>query len=167
MCLIGIGGGMHPIPYISTYTLTESGIDDTAKDSEYIINKILNLKVFADPETGAHWKKSVKDIQGEILCVSQFTLMAKTIKGAKPDFHKAMTGDLSRPFYNSLLESMGRAYVPSRVKDGEFGAMMSVSLTNEGPVTITIDSRKFEYTPVPEAPKRKPAGTGNSTEPSP
>ncbi|ELU45819.1 d-Tyr-tRNA(Tyr) deacylase domain-containing protein [Rhizoctonia solani AG-1 IA] len=78
MCLIGIGDESiqpeHP--------------DDTAKDSEYIVNKILNLKVFDDPETGAMWKKSVKDIEGEILCVSQFTLMAKTIKGAKPDFHK-------------------------------------------------------------------------------
>ncbi|CAE6455392.1 unnamed protein product [Rhizoctonia solani] len=141
MCLIGIGD------------------DDTEKDSEYIVNKILSLKVFDDPTTGAMWKKSVKDIEGEILCVSQFTLMAKTIKGAKPDFHKAMTGDLSRPLYASLLESMGRAYVPSRIKDGQFGAMMSVSLTNQGPVTLTIDSRKFEYTPVAEtSAKKKSAG---------
>ncbi|CAE6439384.1 unnamed protein product [Rhizoctonia solani] len=71
MCLIGIGD------------------DDTEKDSDYIVNKILSLKVFDDPATGAMWKKSVKDVEGEILCVSQFTLMAKTIKGAKPDFHKA------------------------------------------------------------------------------
>ncbi|KAF8680984.1 deacylase [Rhizoctonia solani] len=154
MCLIGIGDESiqpeHP--------------DDTAKDSEYIVNKILNLKVFDDPETGAMWKKSVKDIEGEILCVSQFTLMAKTIKGAKPDFHKAMTGELSRPFYASLLESMGRAYVPSRIKDGQFGAMMSVSLTNEGPVTLTIDSRKFEYTPVAETSAKKKSIEANGTE---
>lgn len=110
------------------------------------------------------WKKSVKDIEGEILCVSQFTLMAKTIKGAKPDFHKAMNGELSRPLYAALLESMGRAYFPSRIKDGQFGAMMSVSLTNEGPVTITIDSRKFEYTPIPETGKtKKPAEASSSS----
>ncbi|CAE7081240.1 unnamed protein product [Rhizoctonia solani] len=161
MCLVGIGD------------------DDTEKDSDYIVNKILNLKVFDDPASGAMWKKSVKDIQGEILCVSQFTLMAKTIKGAKPDFHKAshgnlepsrrrlahqtQTGELSRPFYASLLESMGRAYDPSRIKDGEFGAMMSVSLMNEGPVTLTIDSRKFEYTE-PSVKKKPDASTpGTST----
>ncbi|CAE6408814.1 unnamed protein product [Rhizoctonia solani] len=163
MCLIGIGD------------------DDTAKDSEYIVNKILSLKVFDDPATGTMWKKSVKDIEGEILCVSQFTLMAKTIKGAKPDFHKAMGGELSRPLYASLLESMRRVYVPSRIKgrytlrpilppltqlniDGQFGAMMSVSLTNEGPVTLTIDSRKFEYTPVAEASNKKKPTEINGTE---
>ncbi|CEL59565.1 D-tyrosyl-tRNA(Tyr) deacylase OS=Candida glabrata (strain ATCC 2001 / CBS 138 / JCM 3761 / NBRC 0622 / NRRL Y-65) GN=DTD1 PE=3 SV=1 [Rhizoctonia solani AG-1 IB] len=146
MCLIGIGD------------------DDTAKDSEYIVNKILSLKVFDDPATGTMWKKSVKDIEGEILCVSQFTLMAKTTKGAKPDFHKAMGGELSRPLYASLLESMRRVYVPSRIKDGQFGAMMSVSLTNEGPVTLTIDSRKFEYTPVAEASTKKKPTEINGTE---
>ncbi|CAE6530816.1 unnamed protein product [Rhizoctonia solani] len=108
------------------------------------------------------WKKSVKDVQGEILCVSQFTLMAKTIKGAKPDFHKAMTGELSRPLYASLLESMGRAYIPLRIKDGQFGAMMSVSLTNQGPVTLTIDSRKFEYTPVAETSGKKKPTEGST-----
>ncbi|CAE6449739.1 unnamed protein product [Rhizoctonia solani] len=145
MCLIGIGD------------------DDTAKDSDDSLPS-LNLKVFDDPATGAMWRKSVKDIEGEILCISQFTLMAKTIKGAKPDFHKAMTGELSRPLYASLLESMGSAYVPCRIKDGQFGAMMSVSLANEGPVTLTIDSRKFEYTPVAESSaKKKPTG-GRGTE---
>lgn len=151
MCLIGIGD------------------DDTSKDSEYIANKILSLKVFDDPSTGAMWKRSVKDIEGEILCVSQFTLMAKTIKGAKPDFHKAMAGEASRPMYAEFLDMLGRAYTPTRVKDGQFGAMMSVSLTNEGPVTLTIDSRKFEYTPVVEAaPKKKtPAPqASNSTNPT-
>ncbi|KAF8607836.1 D-tyrosyl-tRNA deacylase [Ceratobasidium sp. AG-I] len=147
MCLIGIGD------------------DDTSKDSEYIANKILSLKVFDDPSTGAMWKRSVKDIEGEILCVSQFTLMAKTIKGAKPDFHKAMAGEVSRPMYAEFLDILGRAYSHTRVRDGQFGAMMSVSLTNEGPVTLTIDSRKFEYTPVVEAaPKnRAPQAKNNSS----
>ncbi|QRV72782.1 D-tyrosyl-tRNA(Tyr) deacylase [Ceratobasidium sp. AG-Ba] len=157
MCLIGIGD------------------DDTAKDSEYIANKILSLKIFDDASTGAMWKQSVKDIQGEMLCVSQFTLMAKTVKGAKPDFHKAclsnvwlfqyssrirqcrskQNGELSRPMYANFLELLAKGYDPARIKDGQFGAMMSVSLTNEGPVTITIDSRKFEYTPVAETNSKK------------
>ncbi|KAG9083558.1 D-tyrosyl-tRNA(Tyr) deacylase [Ceratobasidium sp. UAMH 11750] len=144
MCLIGIGD------------------DDTSKDSEYIANKILSLKIFDDPKAGSMWRQSVKDIEGEILCVSQFTLMAKTIKGAKPDFHKAMNGELSRPMYADFLDMLGKGYDPARIKDGQFGAMMSISLTNEGPVTLTIDSRKFEYTPVVETnSKKKPANADN------
>ncbi|KAG8701626.1 D-tyrosyl-tRNA(Tyr) deacylase [Ceratobasidium sp. 395] len=105
----------------------------------------LSLKIFDDPNTGSMWKQSVKDVGGEILCVSQFTLMAKTVKGVKPDFHKASVVD---------------TYL---ISDGQFGAMMSVSLTNEGPVTITIDSRKFEYTPVVEPnSRRKPTDASDT-----
>ncbi|KAG8791657.1 D-tyrosyl-tRNA(Tyr) deacylase [Ceratobasidium sp. 428] len=149
MCLIGIGD------------------DDTSKDSEYIANKILSLKIFDDPKTGSMWKQSVKDIGGEILCVSQFTLMAKTIKGAKPDFHKASVEDIfQRLTAHYLLVGngiLGKGYDPTRIKDGQFGATMSVSLTNEGPVTITIDSRKFEYTPVVEPDsRRRPIDTSDT-----
>ncbi|THH08318.1 hypothetical protein EW145_g2789 [Phellinidium pouzarii] len=90
------------------------------------------------------WKKSVKDIDGEILCVSQFTLMANTAKGNKPDFHRAMREDQSRQLYASLLTRLGNIYLPEKIKDGRFGAMMNVSLTNDGPVTFTLDSRKLE-----------------------
>jgi len=91
------------------------------------------------------WKSSVKDIQGEILCVSQFTLLANTTKGNKPDFHRAMGSEASKTFYKTFLEHMASLYSPDRIKDGVFGAMMNITLTNEGPVTFTIDSRKFEY----------------------
>ncbi|GLB34603.1 putative deacylase [Lyophyllum shimeji] len=91
------------------------------------------------------WKASVKDIDGEILCVSQFTLMANTTKGNKPDFHRAMSTEPSRELYATFLEELGKAYKAEKIKDGRFGAMMNVSLTNEGPVTFTLDSRKFEY----------------------
>ncbi|KAI5122218.1 hypothetical protein M0805_002707 [Coniferiporia weirii] len=122
------------------------GVDDTEADMQQIANKILSLRVFNDTsDPAAMWKKSVKDIKGEILCVSQFTLMANTTKGNKPDFHRAMGGDQSRQLYASLLARLGTLYVPDRIKDGKFGAMMDVSLTNEGPVTFTLDSRKFEY----------------------
>ncbi|KAH8117088.1 D-tyrosyl-tRNA deacylase [Phellopilus nigrolimitatus] len=122
------------------------GVDDTEADMQQIANKILSLRIFNDPShPSAMWKKSVKDINGEILCVSQFTLMANTTKGNKPDFHRAMAGDQSRQMYASLLARLGVLYVPEKIKDGKFGAMMDVSLTNEGPVTFTLDSRKFEY----------------------
>ncbi|TRM58570.1 D-Tyr tRNAtyr deacylase-like domain-containing protein [Schizophyllum amplum] len=132
------------------------GTDDSATDAATIINKILNLRVFNDSADDAKmWKASVKDIDGDILCVSQFTLLGNTTRGNKPDFHRAMPSEASRIFYSTFLESLGKAYKPEKIKDGKFGAMMSVSLTNEGPVTFTIDSRKFEYVEQP--------GSGAST----
>ncbi|PVF95832.1 hypothetical protein CPB86DRAFT_557454 [Serendipita vermifera] len=121
------------------------GTDDTPEDIETIAQKILKLKTFPD-EKGSHWRASVVDRGGEILCVSQFTLFAKIIKN-KPDFHKAMPAETSRAMYGTFLERMGALYDPSKIKDGQFGAMMSVGLTNEGPVTFTLDSRLSESTP--------------------
>ncbi|TDL24910.1 D-tyrosyl-tRNA deacylase [Rickenella mellea] len=120
--------------------------DDTQIDIQKIANKILSLRVFSDPENpAAMWKKSVKDIDGEVLCVSQFTLLANTTKGNKPDFHRAMATGTSREVYASFLSHLGTIYHPEKIKDGRFGAMMSVTLCNDGPVTFTLDSRKFEY----------------------
>ncbi|KAJ7578468.1 D-Tyr tRNAtyr deacylase-like domain-containing protein [Mycena floridula] len=122
------------------------GTDDTATDSSMLIKKILSLRIFSDPSDDQKmWKASVKDIEGEILCVSQFTLLANTTKGNKPDFHRAMSAESSREMYAAFLEKLGQSYKPEKIQDGQFGAMMNVSLTNEGPVTFTLDSRKFEY----------------------
>ncbi|CAL1705490.1 unnamed protein product [Somion occarium] len=124
------------------------GKDDNASDIEVLCKKILSLRVFQD-EKGAWWKSNVKDIGGEVLCVSQFTLFANTSKGNKPDFHRAMASEASRDLYTTFLSKMGELYRPDRIKDGKFGAMMNVTLTNEGPVTFTLDSRKFEYIDAP------------------
>lgn len=112
------------------------------------------------------WKASVKDIDGEILCVSQFTLLANTTKGNKPDFHKAMSTESGRSMYSTFLAKLGQAYKPEKIQDGRFGAMMNVSLTNEGPVTFTIDSRKFEYVEPPIRYNRgsKPSANTQSVE---
>lgn len=121
------------------------GSDDTDTDVVTLSNKILSLRVFSDPSNEEKsWRASVKDVDGDILCVSQFTLMANTTKGNKPDFHRAMSTDALRQLYASL-EKLRKDYKREKVQDGRFGAMMSVSLTNEGPVTFTLDSRKFEY----------------------
>ncbi|KZT09579.1 D-tyrosyl-tRNA deacylase [Laetiporus sulphureus 93-53] len=132
------------------------GKDDTPVDVENVAKKILNLRIF-DDGSGAMWKKSVKDIDGEVLCVSQFTLLANTTKGNKPDFHRAMTAESSRQMYTSFLERISSMYKPEKIKDGRFGAMMSVSLVNEGPVTLTLDSRKFD------SKRRKSAGECNES----
>ncbi|TBU35588.1 D-tyrosyl-tRNA deacylase [Dichomitus squalens] len=145
------------------------GRDDTATDLESLSKQILSLKVFSDDASGAMWKKNVKDIDGEVLCVSQFTLFASAAKG-KPDFHRAMATGPSRDLYASLLNRMGELYRSDKIKDGRFGAMMDVRLTNEGPVTFTLDSRKFEYVRLPlesaipnKGPKGTPTASGKQT----
>ncbi|KAJ3725121.1 D-Tyr tRNAtyr deacylase-like domain-containing protein [Lentinula raphanica] len=142
------------------------GTDDTASDASLLINKILNLRVFNDPtDSEKMWKANVKDIDGEILCVSQFTLLAQTTKGNKPDFHRAMPAETSQVMYEAFLNQLRQGYKPDKVQDGKFGAMMNVSLTNEGPVTFTLDSRKFEYiepSGVEAGTKRKPSKTSGS-----
>lgn len=112
--------------------------NDTKKDIEYLAHKILNIKLF-DDETNKRWKKSVVDKELEILCVSQFTLY-NTWKGNKPDFHNAMPGDKSKEFYESFLQVLKDKYRPEKIKDGEFGAYMQVSIQNDGPVTFELES---------------------------
>jgi len=131
------------------------GTGDGPSDIETIAKKILSLRVF-DDNAGNMWKSSVKDISGDILCVSQFTLMANTTKGNKPDFHNAMPGEVSKSLYDNLLLRLGEQYDTGKIKDGRFGAMMSVSLVNEGPVTLQIDSRKFEYVSAPTPSRKTP-----------
>lgn len=87
--------------------------------------------------------KSVKDLQLEILSISQFTLYYK-LKGNKPDFHHAMSGDKAKELYNKLLQKLGNDYDSTKIKDGVFGAMMEVTIQNSGPVTIEIESPKLE-----------------------
>lgn len=81
---------------------------------------------------GKPWKRSVVELGGEVLCVSQFTLFARTVKGTKPDFHRAMGGGDARVIYEALLKKLGDSYKAERIKDGAFGEMMDVSLTNDG-----------------------------------
>jgi len=113
--------------------------NDTEEDMDKLVKKLINIKLFSNEE-GAFWKKSVKDLDLEILCVSQFTLYAVTKKGSKPDFHLAMKTEEAQKFYNKFLDKLRAAYKPEKIKDGKFGAMMNVSLVNDGPVTIIIDT---------------------------
>ncbi|PPQ66202.1 hypothetical protein CVT26_011061 [Gymnopilus dilepis] len=142
------------------------GIDDTEADVATLSKKILTLRVFSDPNSPQNmWKANVKDIDGDILCVSQFTLLANTSKGNKPDFHNAMATEPSRQLYSKFLEVLRNSYKAEKIQDGVFGAMMSVSLTNEGPVTFTLDTRKFEYIDMPSSNKklgRKAAASSTS-----
>lgn len=111
---------------------------DTKKDMDYIVRKLLNLRIFED-NTGKRWAQSVKDKQYEILCVSQFTLYG-TLKGNKPDFHMSMGPETSEEFYSDFISEMKKAYSEEKIKDGKFGAYMQVNIQNDGPVTISLES---------------------------
>ncbi|XP_045779249.1 D-aminoacyl-tRNA deacylase isoform X1 [Maniola jurtina] len=111
---------------------------DNAKDMEYMVRKILSIRIF-DDENEKKWKKSLVDNDFEVLCVSQFTLY-NTWKGLKPDFHLAMPSEHSKEFYENFIEMLKSKYKPDKVKDGIFGAYMQVSLQNDGPVTLEIES---------------------------
>uniref|UniRef100_A0A914WH15 D-aminoacyl-tRNA deacylase n=1 Tax=Plectus sambesii TaxID=2011161 RepID=A0A914WH15_9BILA len=112
--------------------------DDTEKDVDWMVRKLLTLRVFED-DTGRRWAKGVKDLNLEILCVSQFTLYAQ-LKGNKPDFRDSMGGDEAPAMYADFMQRLRNAYDADKVKDGRFGAMMRVQLENDGPVTLTLDS---------------------------
>ncbi|ELU03758.1 hypothetical protein CAPTEDRAFT_101801 [Capitella teleta] len=112
--------------------------DDTPTDMEFMVRKILNLRLF-DDENGKRWNKSVMDKDLEVLCVSQFTLYS-ILKGNKPDFHLSMGGEDSEIFYKEFYKQMQKTYKPDKIKDGVFGAMMQVNIQNDGPVTITLES---------------------------
>ncbi|PAV64965.1 hypothetical protein WR25_10274 isoform A [Diploscapter pachys] len=115
--------------------------DDKPEDVEYIIRKILNLRLFH--HENKPWDKSVKDLDLEILCISQFTLYG-LIKGNKLDFHNSMSSQAAAEFYATFLQTLKSAYKPEKVQDGRFGAMMQVDISNDGPVTYNLDSRQRE-----------------------
>lgn len=120
-------------------------VEDTVKDTEYMVRKILNLRLFED-ENKKPWCKSVMDKQYEVLCISQFTLQC-ILKGNKPDYHMAMPAEQSEVFYNEFLEHMKKSYNPELIKDGKFGAYMQVHIQNDGPVTIELESPRTPLDP--------------------
>lgn len=111
--------------------------DDAMEDMEYLVRKIVQMRIFEDEE--GKLNRSIQDIGGEILSVSQFTLYADTKKGNRPSFSKAAPGDVALKMFeqfNGLLRDTG---IP--VETGQFGADMKVELLNDGPVTILLDSK--------------------------
>lgn len=114
---------------------------DTAADGEWLAGKIVKLRIFAD-EAG-QMNKSVTDIGGGILLISQFTLHASTQKGTRPSFNQAARPGHARPLYEQFIAQLSAA-LGRPVATGEFGAGMHVALVNDGPVTLVIDSKLRE-----------------------
>lgn len=109
---------------------------DNIKDIDYLVNKVVNLRIFED-DNGI-MNLSVRDISGSILCVSQFTLYGDASKGNRPSYIKALNGNESIKLYDLFCDKLN-SIVPT--KKGVFGADMKVSLVNDGPTTIIIDSK--------------------------
>lgn len=129
-CVASIGQGM----------LLLVGFEDadTADDLEWTAQKVANLRIFDDAD--GVMNRSVKDVDGELLVVSQFTLYASVKKGNRPSYIRAAKPDVAIPLYESFCETMS-LQAGREVKTGVFGADMKVSLLNDGPVTIVIDTK--------------------------
>ena len=114
---------------------------DTELDADYLVQKTIGLRVFNDSD--CKMNLNLNDVQGEVLIISQFTLHAKTRKGNRPSFITAAKAKYAVPLYNYFSKQLNKQ-LDSEVRNGVFGADMKVSLLNDGPVTIIIDSKNKE-----------------------
>ena len=109
---------------------------DTESEMQWMAEKILGLRIFSDDE--GKMNLSVRDVGGDLLVISQFTLYGDTRKGRRPSFMQAAPPEIAIPLYERFLEILGESS-PGRVESGEFGAMMDVALVNAGPVTLVLE----------------------------
>jgi len=115
------------------------GTDDRPADAEWMAEKICALRVFADEEDKVN--RSLRDIDGELLAVSQFTLYADCRKGRRPSFIAAARPELGEQLFDSFVAAVGKLGI--RTATGKFGAQMNVALVNDGPFTLLVDSKKL------------------------
>jgi len=116
-------------------------VNDSIEDVIWLSKKICQLRIFNDKNGIMNF--SVQDVNGDIMIISQFTLLAKTKKGNRPSYINAANPSIAIPLYNSFIENI-EFEIKKKVKTGEFGAMMEVFLINDGPVTIIIDTKNKE-----------------------
>ncbi|MGB0521856.1 MAG: D-aminoacyl-tRNA deacylase [Flammeovirgaceae bacterium] len=114
------------------------GHNDNDKDIQWLANKLINLRIFNDEQ--GKMNRSIQDIGGDMLLISQFTLHASTKKGNRPSYIEAARPEMAIPIYEKMIASLERL-LEKPIATGEFGADMKVSLLNDGPVTIIIDSK--------------------------
>ncbi len=115
---------------------------DTEEDIEWLVKKMIQLRIFND-ENGV-MNRSVKDVAGDVIIVSQFTLHANTKKGNRPSYIRASKPDFAVPMYEKFIRKT-ETVLGKKVGTGKFGAMMDVELVNDGPVTIIIDSKQKDF----------------------
>jgi D-tyrosyl-tRNA(Tyr) deacylase len=136
------GGLWRGVAQIGRGLLVLVGVEhgDGPADISFIAGKIRDLRLFDDPAAGRHFDRSVGDVGGSVLVVSQFTLAADCRKGRRPSFDRAAAPELARATYEQVVRELRAAGLD--VSTGQFQATMQVTLVNDGPVTIVLDSRK-------------------------
>lgn len=134
---VEVDGGLISNIYKGLLIFVGIAKEDQQKDIEYITKKILKLRVFES--ANGYFDKTIQQIEGQILFVSQFTLYGDCTKGSRPSFYNAMSPAQAKIFYENFLNYFKKFY--SKIDDGEFGADMQVTLINDGPVTIILDSK--------------------------
>ncbi len=138
---VSIGGNLKSAIEQGLMILVGIEPEDTAEDIDWLVKKALNLRIFDDEE--GVMNKSVLDVKGGLLVISQFTLQARTKKGNRPSYINAAGPNIAIPLYDRFVEKLGKES-GVKVGTGEFGANMQVQLINDGPVTIIIDSKRKE-----------------------
>ena len=113
--------------------------DDTEEDLDWMTRKLLEFQL-CDADEGAPFARNVRDIGGDLLLVSQFTLHARVGSGRRPDFSRSMGSEQANEVFQRFVEKVKAAYSPDKIQTGVFGAMMDVRIVNDGPVTFTFDS---------------------------
>jgi D-tyrosyl-tRNA(Tyr) deacylase len=138
---LSIDGEIHS--KISKGFLVLVGIEeqDTNEDAEWLCQKLINMRIFEDAD--GKMNLALADVNGDIILVSQFTLFASTKKGNRPSFIKSAKPDMAIPLYNYCINYLTQNY-SKEIKTGVFGADMKISLINDGPVTILMDSKNRE-----------------------
>jgi D-tyrosyl-tRNA(Tyr) deacylase len=133
--------GERTVGHIGPGLLVLLGVEtgDGPEDVRYIAGKIADLRVFEDGDH--HMNRSVQDVDGAVLVISQFTLAGDCRKGRRPSFDRAAAPAVAQPLYEDVVAELRARHLP--VETGEFGAMMQVALVNDGPVTLLLDSRKM------------------------
>ena len=112
---------------------------DTVEDAQYVADKCVNLRIFEDENEKMNL--SVKDVDGEVLVISQFTLYGDTRRGNRPSFTQAARPDTAIPLYEKFVERIKEHLGEEKIKTGIFGAMMKVKIINDGPVTVIVESK--------------------------
>ncbi|KAF8305688.1 D-tyrosyl-tRNA deacylase [Trypanosoma cruzi cruzi] len=113
--------------------------DDTVDDVNYVARKLLGLRIWPSEDGKKTWERCVKQIDGGVLLISQFTLM-HVLKGNKPDFHLAMDPEHALEMFDCLRDTLKREYMEEKIATGQFRSYMNINLVNDGPVTILLDS---------------------------
>ena len=136
---VSINGELYSSIKIGLVCLLGIKESDDYTDIDYIVDKLVNLRIFRDENDKMNL--NIVDVEGELLIVSQFTLYGDARKGRRPSYDKAANGDIARPIYEKFLECLKDKLDELKVKTGVFSEKMEVELINDGPVTILLDSK--------------------------